>query len=196
MKSQPTYGALEETEYSALDLRSHTLLADIPLHDVWFVDLPGGGTGRTLADVRAMVAAAKPGPATALLFGLRRALGRLFGWDRETSSGDGLVAQRLTDADRSESLVQSGKRDGPFTVLYVFEHEALSEIRNATVHAALVYVLQPRRDGYRLVWAIHTKPVGAITPIYLTLIDPFRKWIVYPSLFRRFERAWRSRYTR
>jgi hypothetical protein len=35
-------------KYVALDLRAHTLLADIPLHDVWVAHLPGGGAGRTL----------------------------------------------------------------------------------------------------------------------------------------------------
>ena len=29
-------------EYKGIDLRAHSLLADVPLHDVWVVDLPGG----------------------------------------------------------------------------------------------------------------------------------------------------------
>ncbi len=87
-------------------------------------------------------------------------------------------------------MVTPGTKDGPFTVLYVYPTEAVSEIRNATVHAALVWVLLPQEDGYRLLWAIHVKPVGVITAFYMPLIKPFRQWIVYPSLLRRLHRAW------
>ena len=47
-------------EYLALDLRVHTLLRHVPLYDVSVVDVPGGGPGRSLADVRALDAAAPP----------------------------------------------------------------------------------------------------------------------------------------
>src|SRR4029077_8428247 len=35
-------------------LRGHELLRDVPLYDVSSVDLPGGGSGRTVADIRAL----------------------------------------------------------------------------------------------------------------------------------------------
>ena len=41
-------------EYRSLPLRGHELLRDVPLYDVSFVDLPGGGSGRTVADIRAL----------------------------------------------------------------------------------------------------------------------------------------------
>ncbi|UCC74171.1 MAG: hypothetical protein JSV86_06315, partial [Gemmatimonadota bacterium] len=50
--------------YLSLDLRVHTLLADIPLHDVWVADLPGGGTGRTLVDVHEAMAGGVTGDET------------------------------------------------------------------------------------------------------------------------------------
>jgi hypothetical protein len=40
-------------EYRRLHLRAHELLGDVPLYDVSFVDLPGGGSGRTVADIHA-----------------------------------------------------------------------------------------------------------------------------------------------
>lgn len=44
-------------EYFPLPLRAHELLRDVPLHDASVVDLPGGGVGRRVADVRALEAA-------------------------------------------------------------------------------------------------------------------------------------------
>ena len=42
------------TEYLSLRLRVHELLHDIPLYDVSVVDLPGGGAGRSVADIRVL----------------------------------------------------------------------------------------------------------------------------------------------
>lgn len=41
-------------EYLRLPLRAHELLRDVPVYDVSLVDLPGGGAGRSLADIRAL----------------------------------------------------------------------------------------------------------------------------------------------
>jgi hypothetical protein len=87
-----------------------------------------------------------------------------------------------------------GAPSGMFNIVYQLEHEALSEIRNATAHAFLCAVLQPRDNGYRLYWAVYVKPVSWITPVYMALIEPFRRFIVYPAVLRRIERAWRTTY--
>ena len=97
---------------------------------------------------------------------------------------------RLTEADRQQSIVEPGTLDGPFAVLYVHTTEAVSEIRNATVHAFLVWALEPAPDGYQLFWAIHILPVSIWTKPYLALIEPFRRWLVYPALLRRMHEAW------
>src|SRR6267378_874477 len=41
---------ISPTEFYAVPLRVHTFLADIPLHDVWAVDLPALCGGITLAE--------------------------------------------------------------------------------------------------------------------------------------------------
>jgi len=125
------------------------------------------------------------------LFGLRSLLGRVFRWDGPVSEPDGWSFRaRLTEADRQQSIVEPGTLDGPFSVLYVHPREAVSEIRNATVHAFLVWALEPAPNGYQLFWAIHVLPVSALTRPYLTLIDPFRRWLVYPALLRRIHEGW------
>ena len=66
--------------------------------------------------------------------------------------------------------------------------------RNATVHAFLVLALSSRPDGHMLYWAIYVKPVGALTGLYMALIDPFRRWIVYPALIAEMQDAWARAY--
>ena len=182
-------------EYRRLTLRAHSLLADVAVHDVWRVELPCDDPSRTMRDVRSVFEAARGplglNPLVRALFALRGLLGRLFRWDDPLpDSKDWSYRTRLTEADRQESLVEVGTVDGPFTVLYVHTREAVSEIRNATVHAFLVWALEPAPDGYRLYWAIHVLPVSGWTKPYLALIDPFRRWLVYPALLTRIHEAW------
>ena len=115
--------------------------------------------------------------------------GRRPTWRYEASSRCGGPS-----ADRSRSQVPPGARDGPFRVLYVFGDEALSELRNATVHAFLALALRRRPEGYTLYLAVYVKPVTRLTPLYMTLIDPFRRFIVYPAIGRRIQDAWSRAY--
>ncbi len=190
----PPWALTDASEYLSQDLRAHTVLDGVPLHDVWQLDLPGGGDGRTIANIRSLVLAIRPPGLVRLLFEIRWLLGRLFGWEREPVGEEGLFQLRITEADRAHSTVATGSKDGPFTVLYVHPNEAMSEIRNSTVHAALVWVLIRRKDGFRLLWAIYVKPVGRLTAFYMFLIEPFRRWVVYPSLLRELYRSWCLKY--
>jgi hypothetical protein len=185
-------------EFRKLDLEAHAFLADIPLEDVSRVDLVGGGEGRGVADLRALLASLDlraANRATRFLFALRMFLGRLFGWDREqVELPPESYIHRLTPAQRSRSSVVPGTLNRGFRVVYVFENEALSEIINATVHAFLCDVLVPSATGYRLYWAVYVKPASRWTSLYMAAIEPFRRFIVYPSILRRIERAWAAKY--
>jgi hypothetical protein len=182
-------------EFRALGLRCHLLLHDVPLHDVWVIDLAGGGPGRTMRDVDAIAETGHTPLAVRALFALRFAVGRALGWDgpRRESVAESYL-HRLTDDDRARSLVTPGTRRGPFRTLYVFADEAVAEARNATVHAFLVMALRARAGGYRLYWAVYVKPVGRMTAIYMAVIDPFRRLIVYPALIRRTQAGWAGAY--
>src|SRR5262245_2894375 len=186
------------TEFQRLDLRCHTLLGDVPLHDVWAIPLDGGGPGRTMQEARAVLLGERRPPmnvATRALFKLRWALGRRFGWDQErhdppTES----YLHRLTEADRARSEVTPGTREGAFRVLYVFSSETVYEARNATVHGFLALALTPRPGGYTLYMAVYVKPVSVLTPLYMALIDPFRRFIVYPAMGRAAQQGWARAY--
>ena len=180
-------------EYLGLELRAHELLRGVPLHDVSVVDLPGGGAQRSLADVRRLEQGAAPSRMVSALFGVRRWLGRMFGWDRTPLRAEESLVSRLSERDRRDSEITPGTFDGPFLVVYQFPLEALREIRNATVHGWISTALATTGEGYRLYFAVYVLPVSRITRPYLMLIEPFRR-VLYPAMLRRIRRAWASAY--
>jgi hypothetical protein len=186
-----------EQEFKRLPLRVHEFLADVPLHDVWAVDLAHSRPGITLDEfVRAASSGLfTPSPVVRALLEMRFFVGRLFGWDF-TPSDEAVreaFAERLTPADRALSLVPAGVRERPnerFRVVYRFENEQLVEIINRTAHAAALSALVESANGYRFYFAVYVRNVGRLTPLYMALIDPFRKFIVYPSLLRSVRANW------
>ena len=178
----------------SLKLRAHELLRGVPLYDVSVVDLPGGGAGRTVADIRALGSAAAPSYVVKTLFGLRKFLGRAFGWDRVQMRPEDSLVPHLSERDRRESEIVPGTPEGAFRFLYQFPAESLSEIRNATVQGYVCVALVPTATGYRLYWAVYVLPVSRFTRPYLIAIEPFRRFILYPAMLRRVRRAWLAAY--
>ena len=181
-------------EYLTLRLRAHDLLHDVPLYDVSIVDLPGGGAGRSVADIRALESAAAPSPIANALYGVRHVLGRVFDWDRAPMRPEESLLSRLSERDRRDSEITPGTRDGPFVLLYQFPGEALSETRNATVHGYVCTALASTASGYRLYLAVYVRPVSRLSRPYLIAIEPFRRFILYPAMLRRIRRAWLAAY--
>ena len=137
----------------------HALAAAVglALHDVWEVATPLP-TGVPLARwVGALRTERRSLPARAL-FGVRMALGRVFGLDRGSAG---------------------------FVPVYQEPDEQLSRIANRTVTAFLHVSLVDRRP--RL--AVYVRPNGWLGRGYLRLIEPFRRWVVYPALLAAGGRA-------
>ena len=185
---------ISPAEFYLLPLRVHTFLADVPLHDVWAVDLPAHRDGVSLSE---FLGRANQGginrfpPATRALIRLRFSLGRIF--RLETEPRDALAVSfgnRLTPEDRARSLVVPGTSEGPFRVVYRFENEQLLEVQNRTVHAAALSALVERVDSYRFYFAVYVRQRTWITPLYMALIDPFRKWIIYPAMLKTIRATW------
>jgi uncharacterized protein DUF2867 len=190
-------------EYERLALRVHTFLTGVPLHDVWSVDLPRWRAGVTLHEFLRMAnnctlatcgcsnssALFTPSPLVRKLLNIRFFLGRFFGWDTEPATVV-TFATRLTDADRTRSLIVPGTRDGYFHVVYRFENEQLLELINRTAHAAALSALVETSTAYRFYFGVYVCSASRFTQIYMTLIDPFRKLIVYPSLLRSVRARW------
>ena len=185
-------------EFLAFDTEGHRVLEGVPLLDVSAIDLPQGGPGRTIADVRALLSPQEltsANPLVRALFAIRAGLGRVFGWDREhPATPPNSFTHRLSAELRARSLTPVGTSDGPFRLLYVLERESLAEIQNRTVHAFIVSVLRAVPSGYRLYWGVYVQPVSRFTGLYMALIEPFRRFVVYPAIFRRIRRAWSAKY--
>jgi Protein of unknown function (DUF2867) len=184
-------------EFEQLPLRVHDFLVGVPLHDVWAINLPHTRPGITLdefsrtAGARALPPFKDP-PVTRALVNLRLFLGRLFAWDREPPANAWeSFATRLTPADRSKSLAPAGEREGlVFRVVYRFENEQLLELINRTAQAAVLSALVETVNAYRFYFGVYVQSVSRFTPVYMALIDPFRKLIVYPSLLRSVRETW------
>jgi len=184
---------ISKHEFEELPLRAHAFLAGVPLHDAWVVELPRSRGGITLeeflrvADGRLFT----PSPLVRALLRLRFFIGGMFGLDRTPSTtAHHAFAERLTAADRARSFVPAGARDGPFRVVYRFENEQLVELVNRTAHAAALSALVETANTYRFYFAVYVRNVGRLTPLYMALIGPFRKLVVYPSLLRSVSARW------
>ena len=180
-------------EFERLPLRVHDFLAGVPLHDVWAVDLPRTRPAITLDEFQRTARARRftLSPVTHALLNIRLFIGRLLGWDREPAATTWeAFATRLTTADRSKSLAPAGTREGLFRVVYRFENEQLLELINRTAHAAALSALVETPNAYRFYFGVYVRSVGPFTPIYMALIDPFRKLVVYPSLLRSVRASW------
>ena len=188
---------LYPSEFRARPLRVHALLHDVPLEDAWAVPLSRGGPGRTIQDLRAVMITGL-GAAPALvqgLFWLRGRLGALFGWDHQRPAWTvESYADRLSPADRAQSLVAPGTPDGKFRLLYRFEDEQLGELRNSTVQAFASLSIRPTPTGYLAYLGVFVRPVHRFTGLYMGAIAPFRRLVVYPGIIRSMQKAWAERY--
>lgn len=190
------YRPAAQAPYLSLDLRAHTLLADVPLHDVWTAHLPGAGDGRTLLDVNESMAAGVTGDVTVALAAAIAAysvLARVLGLaTEECVDTSASVARRLTEADRARSIYRPGQHG----FVYHFGTEALLEIQTCTVHATYVFAIEAESGGYALYWAAYARRVSWVTPYYMGLIDPVRRLVVYPSTLQLIEHRWRMTHTK
>ena len=180
-------------EFERLPLRVHDFLADVPVHDVWAIDLPRMRAGITL-DEFLRTTGTRPFTPSRLVRGLLRMrlfVGRFFGWDREPDTTlSETFAARLTAADISDSLAPAGRLEGLFRMVYRFENEQLLEVINRTAHAAALSALVEMPTVYRFYFGVYVRSVSRFTPVYMTLIDPFRRFVVYPSLLRSVRANW------
>ena len=127
-------------------------------------------------------------PLARAVLNIRLFVGRQLCWDTVTAWDS--FAKHLTATDLSKSLAPPGTPEGLFRVVDRFENEQLLEVLNPTAHAAALSALVERANSYRFYFGVYVRSVSRFTPVYMTLIDPFRKLIVYPSLLRSVGATW------
>ena len=131
------------------------------------------------------------GPITKALFWLRGMIGRIFHWDNVKELSESVsYLSRLNEEDRTRSLITPGKEQGISRVLYCFENEFLAEIVNRTVHCFWLMASERTATGYALYLAVYVKKLNWFTPIYMALVSPMLKWIIYPSMENGVKRRW------
>ena len=79
-----------------------------------------------------------------------------------------------------------------FRTVYSFEDETLNEISNASEHALMHYSWIKKGKCFKVQLASYVKHRSKFSHIYIKLIDPFKRKIVYPYLFNQFVKRWET----
>jgi Protein of unknown function (DUF2867) len=179
-------------EFKRLPLRVYTFLADVPLHDVYVVDLSRWRARVTLQGFLRTGTGCLCTPSRSCECCSTFDFRWTFLWVGSGPSRNfvGILARRLTDADRSNSLAAAGTRDGFFRVVYRFENEQLAELINRTAHVAALTALIETPTAYRYYLALYVRDVSPFTPFYMAMINPCRRRLVYPSFLRGVRARW------
>lgn len=184
-----------KNRFEQLPLFAHKFLDGVPIQSLYRLDLPGGRSGMTVLDIKESVGfnteQLEAGVVTQSLFWLRGLIGRIFGWDEADDLAESVSFRpRLTVGERARSLIEPGEKEGISRVLYCFEDEFAAEIINKTVHCFWVMATERTTDGYVIYMAVYVRKLNWFTPIYMALVTPMLKWIIYPALNKSVVRNW------
>jgi hypothetical protein len=126
-----------------------------------------------------------------LLFKVRLGLGKAFNLDDCAPSipgtGELSIGERMANPRPLPKLAQKSTYSN-FKLVYVNDKEALLEISNKTIFA-LVHL---GKKGDEVWMGIYTKSHNALSDVYMSLIRPFRHFIVYPSWLAQLENEWKK----
>jgi hypothetical protein len=128
---------------------------------------------------------------TRALFWLRGLIGRIFRWDNADELTESVsFLSRLTSDERERSRITPGEKEGISRVLYCFENEFAAEIVNKTVHCFWVMAKEQTPGGYALYMAVYVRKLNWFTPVYMALVEPILKEVIYPALNKSVLRNW------
>lgn len=187
---------MKREEFEKMPFFTHVFLAGIPLHTLDLVELKGGRQNMKMDEIYEITGFKKVeeinvGTISKILFWLRQQIGHLLRWDND----DDLFASNsyishLSEEEKANSLIESGKTEGDTRILYCYENEFLGEIINKTVHCFWFLGTEKTARGYNLISAVYVKKLNWRTPIYMALVTPVLKWIIYPSIMKDVKRRW------
>lgn len=190
-----------ELKFYEIPLKAHDFLSGIPMHSLDFIELKGGRTGMKMDEIYHITRLNqteefKPKSITDVLFWLRGLIGKIMGLDDvpELVNKTSWIT-RLTEEEREKSLIPTGNTESISTIFYCFKNEILFEIINRTVHCFWVLASVEKGDGYDLYVAIYVKKLNWRTPIYMTLISPMLKWVIYPAMKRSIQENWNKEFS-
>lgn len=182
--------------FNRLPLKAHSFLAGVPIHSLDYLELKDGRERITIADIYRAVGLSDLGQielgfGTKALFWLRTVIGKVMRWDEVPELvQENSYLPRLSAEERAKSLIPPGEVRGISQVLYCYENEMVLEIINRTVHCFWVLASERMADGYNLYNAVYVKNLNWRTPIYMTLISPVLKSIIYPAIEKSMRQNW------
>lgn len=197
---------LRNAAYEAHPWRISSIAPDFKLLDAWGLDVEGSrGEFDAFLETMTTLDVAKNGSlAVRGLFRLRAQLGRWFKWN--DGGWDGtftkLPIPGCSETTLSARLPEDLKNTAPvprdggakFRPLYRTDNEWAAELSNKTVHVIQHLVWIDAGEGrYRGQLGVYVKPRGWFGSVYLALIGPFRRVIVYPALIVRIKSIWQAR---
>lgn len=183
-------------KFNRLPLKAHVFLVGIPIHSLDCIELSGGREQMTIADIyRATglsdIGEVELGAVTKALFDLRGLVGKIMRWDDVPELLQKIsYLPRLSEEERAKSLIPPGETRGIARVLYCFENEMLLEIINKTVHCFWLLAAEKTPDSYRLFNAVYVKNLNWRTPIYMTLVSPMLRRVIYPAIDKSMRQNW------
>lgn len=191
---------VDPAEHRAGRYRVHALAPDFELLDVWEYPIraqPPHDLAYFLSFMHRVEREVVTGSGAAgLLFRVRAAMGRAFGWDDNATPlpipgcNETTLRARLAPGEDPGPVSEPG-RGVPFSLVYQRDDEALHEISNDTVHGLVHLAWADKGDGtYAPRMAVYVKPRGWFGRSYMALISPFRHLVVYPTLMRKMGDAW------
>jgi hypothetical protein len=140
--------------------------------------------------------------AAGILVSLRMYLGKILGLDKNINTlpipgcQETSIKERLSMEDRKRSLALSelGISDNAnktWRVVYLYEDEMLTELSIDIVHV-LMHLGWVHKSGnfFTARLAVYAKPRGMTGNLYVKLIMPFRRVIIYPALMENVKNTW------
>jgi uncharacterized protein DUF2867 len=189
---------LADSEYLSRPWRLHEIAADFEVEDVWQLPTPGGPDDLARL-VRSFAlgdgSAIRGGGIVGFLFAVRWKLGAVLGWD---APGSGLGDRVHSIRERLPRDLSDGPRGPdvttvPFTSVFLTHDEWVAESANATVHALIHIGWVPDEAGvFRAQMTALVRPNGRGGRLYLALIAPLRRAVVYPRMLRAIGRRWQA----
>ena len=188
-------------EYLSNGWRVGEIASDFELVDAW--ELPVSGAQTDFDALRRVWAETtreqqRAGPVK-LLFAVRERIGQVFGLDEDMNT-EPIPDTELTSLRERlpPDLLRAGEdphEQRPFRTVFVSDTESASELSNSLLHAILHLGWAQQPDAsYRGYLGVFVKHRGRFGRPYMTLIAPFRHYLVYPALMKRIERNWAARH--
>jgi hypothetical protein len=209
-----TNGPLDKKKHYSQPWKVHKIAKDFKLLDVWeFPILADNSKNQDLSLFLKVVQNRqkydlKNGVSFRLLMAgvlvvLRNFMSKIFSIDKDVNTlpipgcKETSLRERLSREDQKENLaepeIKGDEKERGFRAVYLYENECLWELSNNTVHALMHFGWVHKYDDYFTAQlAVYAKTRGWLGRVYMKLIMPFRRHIIYPAMMDYVKAKWEA----